>query len=212
VELPDFVVETIERIAFLARTDKRIDQRSGVSQRMPITVLENVISNAERRAIANAEGTVVPRITDIYAALPAITGKLELEYEGELAGAGKIARELIAAAAAETLDAWGGAAAESYLHDIVDYFDRGAVLQLGDTAAASAAVEGFGTVAGLIDAVRELGIGRHDSPGHVAAACELVLEALVARRRLTRTESGSYGRAAPRRPKPPPPFQGPVDI
>jgi magnesium chelatase subunit I len=212
VDLPDFVVETIERIAFLARTDKRIDQRSGVSQRMPITVLENVISNAERRAIANAEVTVVPRITDIYAALPAITGKLELEYEGELAGAGKIARELIAAAAAETFDAWGGAAVESYLHDIVDYFDRGAVLQLGDTAAAGAAVEGFGTVAGLIDAVRELGIGRHDSPGHVAAACELVLEALVARRRLTRTESGSYGRAAPRRPKPPPPFQGPVDV
>jgi magnesium chelatase subunit I len=213
VDIPDFVAESVERIAFLARTDKRIDQRSGVSQRMPITVLENAISNAERRAVLNGEEAVVPRMTDIYAALPAITGKMELEYEGELVGAGKIARELIAAAAAETFDAWGGEAAEMHLHDIVDYFERGGVLQLGDTAAAAAAVDGFGTVDGLIDAVREMGLGRHDAPGHVAAACELVLEALVAQRRLSRTEAGSYGRAAPRRPKKPPPsFEGPMNV
>jgi magnesium chelatase subunit I len=211
VEIPDIVAETIERVAFLARGDKRVDQRSGVSQRMPITVLETAISNAERRAILNDEPTVVPRITDIYAALPSITGKLELEYEGELIGAGKIARELIAAASAETFDAWGGGATEGFLQEVVDYFERGGVLQLGDTAAAPAAVSGFGTVEGLIDAVNEVGLGRSDSPGHTAAACELVLEALVAQRRLSRTEGGSYGRAAPRRPKPPP-FQGPIDV
>ncbi|HSJ24683.1 MAG TPA: hypothetical protein VK929_08460 [Longimicrobiales bacterium] len=212
VDVPDFVVETIERVAFLARTDKRVDQRSGVSQRMPITVLENAISNAERRAIMNGEDLVVPRITDIYAALPAITGKMELEYEGELVGADRIARELIADAAAETFDAWGGEATESYLNDIVDYFERGGVLQLGDTAAAGAAVEGFGTVDGLTDAVREIGLGRHDAPGHVAAACELVLEALVAQKRLSRTEGGSYSRAKPRRRKEPPPFEGPMNV
>jgi magnesium chelatase subunit I len=213
VNIPDFIVETIERVAFLARGDKRIDQRSGVSQRMPITVLENAISNAERRAVMNGEQAVVPRITDVYAALPAITGKMELEYEGELVGAGRIARELIAQAAGETFDAWGGEATEAYLHDIVDYFERGGVLQLGDTAAAAAAVEGFRTVEGLTDAVREIGLGRHDSPGHVAAACELVLEALVAQKRLSRTEAGSYGRAAPRRRKQPPPsFEGPMNV
>ena len=54
--------------------------------------MENVISNAERRAIRNAEMTVVPRISDIYAALPAITGKLELEYEGEMKGADHVSR------------------------------------------------------------------------------------------------------------------------
>jgi magnesium chelatase subunit I len=206
VDVPDFVAETVERIAFLARIDKRVDQRSGVSQRMPITVLENAVSNAERRALLNGEREVVPRITDIYAALPSITGKLELEYEGELVGAEKIARELISEAASETFEAWGGEATETSLLEIVAYFDRGGMLQLGETAAGQAAVDGFGTVPGLIDAVREIGLGRHDSAGHTAAACELVLEALVAQKRLTRTESGGYGRA-PRRKGPGP--QGP---
>ncbi|MGH7463951.1 MAG: magnesium chelatase, partial [Longimicrobiales bacterium] len=200
VDLPDFVAETIERIAFLARTDKRIDQRSGVSQRMPISVLENAVSNAERRALMNEEHEIVPRPTDIYAALPSITGKLELEYEGELVGAEKIARELIADAASDTFDAWGGEATETSLLEIVEYFDRGGMLQLGETASGKAAVDGFGTVPGLIDAVREMGLGRHDSAGHTAAACELVLEALVAQKRLTRTEGGGYGRAPRQRP------------
>src|SRR5689334_4840320 len=90
VRVPEFVAEMIERIAFEARTDRRIDKRSGVSQRMPITVMENVVSNAERRAITTGEEEVVPRIADIYAALPAITGKIELEYEGELVGGNAI--------------------------------------------------------------------------------------------------------------------------
>jgi magnesium chelatase subunit I len=80
VRIPDFVAEVIERIAFEARGDRRIDKRSGVSQRMPITVMENVVSNAERRAIISGDAEIVPRISDIYAALPAITGKIELEY------------------------------------------------------------------------------------------------------------------------------------
>ena len=54
VRVPDFIAEVVERVAFEARTDKRIDKRSGVSQRMPITVLENVVSNAERRAVRAA--------------------------------------------------------------------------------------------------------------------------------------------------------------
>ena len=66
--VPDFVSEAVERIAFLARTDKRIDHRSGVSQRMPITVMETLISNAERRALRHGEGVAVPRIADLYAA------------------------------------------------------------------------------------------------------------------------------------------------
>ena len=76
------------------RTQK-VDKRSGVSQRLPISLLENVVSNAERRALLAGETIAVPRITDIYAALPAITGKFELEYEGELNGADNVAREMI---------------------------------------------------------------------------------------------------------------------
>ncbi len=101
IEVPDFVAEVVERIAFLGRRDKRIDQRSGVSQRMPITVLESVVSSAERRALALGESLAVPRLGDIYGALPAITGKMELEYEGELHGSERIAKELISSAANE---------------------------------------------------------------------------------------------------------------
>src|SRR5438034_2182538 len=93
--VPKYVQEVIEGIAFAAREDKKIDKRSVVSQRLPISCTENVISNAERRAVRSREQMVVPRISDIYAALPAITGKLELEYEGEMKGADFVARELI---------------------------------------------------------------------------------------------------------------------
>src|SRR3954466_5581934 len=81
VRIPDIIAEVIERVAFEARGDRRVDKRSGVSQRMPITVMENVVSNAERRVMATGEQEVVPRISDVYSALRAITGKIELEYE-----------------------------------------------------------------------------------------------------------------------------------
>ena len=92
--------EVVEEVAFQARQDQKVDKRSGVSQRLPISLLENVVSNAERRALLAGETPVVPRITDIYAAIPAITGKFELEYEGELKGADNVAREMIRAPSA----------------------------------------------------------------------------------------------------------------
>ena len=102
--VPPFVAELVERVAFLARDDKRIDRRSGVSQRMPISVMETAVSNAERRAIVAGEPRILPRVADVYAALPSITGKMELEYEGELQGSEAIARDLIAAAARDVFD------------------------------------------------------------------------------------------------------------
>src|SRR5580704_10529236 len=68
VRVPDYIREIIEQLAFSAREDKKVDKRSGVSQRLPISALENVVSNAERRALTHQEKTVVPRISDIYAA------------------------------------------------------------------------------------------------------------------------------------------------
>jgi magnesium chelatase subunit I len=200
VDVPDFVAETIERVAFLARDDKRVDQRSGVSQRMPITALENAVSNAERRALVNRESAVVPRICDVHAAVPAIAGKLELEYEGELVGAEAIARELVTKAAGETFQARGGAEAGEALDAVVGYFDSGGMLQLADSASSDAALEGFRTVPGLLDVVGEIGLDSEGS-GHAAAACELVLEALVDERRITRLESGGYTRASRSRRK-----------
>ena len=200
IEIPEFVGEMIERMAFLARDDKRVDQRSGVSQRMSITVMETAVSNAERRAMLTGEDEVVVRPSDLYAALPSITGKVELEYEGELLGADKIARELLSRAAQETFLAWGGESVGDDLENVVAYFETGGVLQLGDTASSDASVQGFSVVPGLVDIVRELALGRDDSNGMTAAGCELVLEALVAERRITRSDAGRYGRAPRRSP------------
>jgi magnesium chelatase subunit I len=192
VRIPDFIAEVIERIAFEARTDKRIDRRSGVSQRMPITVTENVVSNAERRAIATGEDEIVPRISDIYAALPAITGKIELEYEGELIGGHAIARELIRRAADATFrDRAGGVNTD----DIVIWFDSGGALQVTDDAPARTIVKGFETVPGLLDIVHSVGLAPKSDAQLGAAACELVLESLVARKKISRTDAGLYGRA-----------------
>jgi magnesium chelatase subunit I len=190
--VPDFLAEVVERVAFLARSEKRVDQRSGVSQRLPITVMESVVSSAEQRALRLGEKEAVPRLGDLYAALPSITGKMELEYEGELHGAEKLARELIVRAAGLTYrDRAGGADVE----EIVAYFEEGGALQVSEDAAAQACVEGFRMVPGLLELVENLGLAPSaSSPGLRAAACELVLEALVAERRVSRTHGG-YSRA-----------------
>src|SRR5947208_14259122 len=131
VRVPDFVAEMIERIAFEARTDRRIDRRSGVSQRLPITVMENVISNAERRTVSAGDEEVVPRVSDIYAALPAITGKIELEYEGELVGGAAIAKELIRRAADIPFQE---RARGAHVDDVIMWFDEGGALLVDEDA------------------------------------------------------------------------------
>jgi magnesium chelatase subunit I len=185
------VAEVIERVAFEARTDKRIDRRSGVSQRMPITLLENVVSNAERRAIQLGEDEAVPRLSDLYAALPAITGKIELEYEGELAGAPSIARELIRRASEATFRARADGVNTD---EPVMWFDGGSALHVGDEVSTSALHAAFSTVPGLLDAVELVGLAPREDTAVTVAACELVLEALVARRKISRSEDGRYGR------------------
>jgi magnesium chelatase subunit I len=192
VRIPDFIAEVVERIAFEAREDKRIDKRSGVSQRMPISVMENIVSNAERRAIVTGEREIVPRIADIYAALPAITGKIELEYEGELVGGHNIARELIRRAADATFHSrTGGVNAD----DVIMWFDAGGALQVNDDVNSAAVVDGFRSVPGLLGLVEMTALAdKHDAPV-VAAACELILESLVARRKISRTDAGLYGRS-----------------
>src|SRR6476660_7581826 len=161
VRLPDFVAELIERVAFEARTDRRIDKRSGVSQRMPITVTENVVSNAERRSIVSGDADIVPRISDIYAALPAITGKIELEYEGELVGGPTIARELIRRAADATFqDRAGGVNVD----DVIMWFDEGGALQVADEARGELALKGFEVVPDLVRLVHHVGLAPQDDP------------------------------------------------
>ena len=108
LEVPQYMREIVEQIAFSAREDKKVDKRSGVSQRLPISTMDLVISNAERRALLHNETLVLPRISDLYAALPGITGKLELEYEGEMRGADTVVREILRVAIGKIFDQYFG--------------------------------------------------------------------------------------------------------
>ena len=185
MSVPKYVNEVVERIAFAAREDKRIDKRSGVSQRLPISVMENVVSNAERRAVRNDEKVVVPRIADVYAAMPAITGKLELEYEGELKGADLVARDLIRTAVAKTFDRHF---ADADLTQIVQWFDLGGEIQMAETAAAVEALAGLNGIQGLLDKAKQLGVGPKDAVEIQVSAAEFVLEGLHAHKRIGRSE------------------------
>lgn len=93
--VPSFFLEIIESVAIAARQSEFVDQKSGVSTRLTITCMENLISNAERRAFLTGESTIVPRICDLFAALAAVTGKIELVYEGEQEGVLNVSKGLL---------------------------------------------------------------------------------------------------------------------
>ena len=199
IDLPEFVLEVIERVAFEAREDKRVDRRSGVSQRLPISVLESAVSNAERRALSHREPVVTPRLSDIYSSVPSITGKLELEYEGELQGADTVAKELIRRAAGATLEERMG---QIDLESIVSWFDKGGALKVAGDERTAVCLKGFTLVPGLVDAVVAGELARRDQPARIVSACELILEGLAAQRRISRSEDLGYVRARPERKEP----------
>jgi magnesium chelatase subunit I len=189
LHVPEFIREVVEQIAFEARDDSRVDKHSGVSQRLPITVMESVVSNAERRTLLTDEALIVPRISDIYAATPSITGKMELEYEGEQIGAGRIAKDLIKRAAGEIF--------EGYFVGIdfsrtVNWFEQGNNLRLADSAGAEECVRLLESVPELIESVLiPFEFGNKDS-AKLVSACELVLEGLYADNKISRNEEGGY--------------------
>jgi len=189
VEVPDFIAETIEQIAFEARDDQRIDKRSGVSQRFPITALESAISNAERRALITDERGIVPRISDIYAALPSMTGKMELEYEGEQIGATRLAKDLIKRAC--------GVVFEGFFLGIdfaptVQWFEEGNKILLSETASAAECVSLLESVPELIESTLvPLDFNKREE-AKLVSACEFVLEGLYAQNKISRNEEGGF--------------------
>src|SRR6202521_2202641 len=166
VEIPDYVREVVEEVAFQARAERKIDKRSGVSQRLPISTLELVVSNAERRAITNGEKLIVPRVTDLYAALPSITGKFELEYEGELRGAEQVARDLIRAAVGAI---FSGVFDGVDTRTVVEWFDLGGTLPLSDASAANDVIAETRAVQGLSELAQHVGI-KASSPAPLIAS------------------------------------------
>lgn len=200
VILPDFIKEIVEEIAFQARKDQRVDKRSGVSQRLPITCLENVLSNAEQRALVNKEKKIVPRIIDVYASLPSITGKLELEYEGEMQGGETVAKDIIRVATGQVFTRYCG---QSDFRSIVEWFDLGGSLKLGETARTTESLRSLEKIQGLVEKASSFGIDKaNDDLGLVVSACEFILEGLYAQKKINRSEERGYAAAETRRTEP----------
>ncbi|WP_294822180.1 sigma 54-interacting transcriptional regulator [uncultured Flavobacterium sp.] len=98
IHVPSLARDLLEQIGFEARSSDFIDYKSGVSARMSITAFENLLSTAERRALRLGEGRTTVRLADFMGIIPAITGKVELVYEGEQEGAAAVAGHLIGSA------------------------------------------------------------------------------------------------------------------
>jgi magnesium chelatase subunit I len=199
LDIPDYVREVVEEVAFQARGDRKIDKRSGVSQRLPITTLELVVSNAERRALQSGEKVVVPRVTDLYAALPSITGKFELEYEGELKGAEQIARDLIRAAVGNV---FSGRFEGTDTRTVTEWFDLGGSLPLSDSTSADDVITLTASVQGLRELANRAGVPPGAPAPGVASAIDFVLEGLYAQKKISRSDDRGYSanENAPRRP------------
>jgi len=95
IAVPDLAKDLLEQIVFEARESEYVDAKSGISARLSISAYENLISTAERRSLLNNEDKTVVRLSDFMGVIPAITGKIELVYEGEQEGASQVAQNLI---------------------------------------------------------------------------------------------------------------------
>jgi magnesium chelatase subunit I len=186
--VPSFMAELVEEIAFQARDDSRVDKQSGVSQRLPISLLELVASNAERRAIV-AHDEAVARPVDIYAGLPAITGKLELEYEGEMKGADNVAKDIIRKAAGAV---YSRRLPRADTEKLEKWFEEGNTLNLAQLGGAVRELE---AAPGLLKMARELAEGASDA--QTIAAAEFILEGLYGKKKISRSEEMGYAAPEP---------------
>src|ERR1700741_368657 len=199
VDMPDYLREVVEEIAFQAREDKRVDRRSGVSQRLPISTLESLVSSTEQHAARAGERHAVARVADLYAALPSITGKMELEYEGELKGAEVIARELIRTAIGRVYSKYFG---EVSFQPVVQWFEAGGELKIPDLISTGKRYEQLAKVQGLLEHVTKLGVSNRKDEAPAAAAAEMILEGLWAHRRIGRSEERGFYAEKQRAPEP----------
>ena len=189
IEIPHYIRQIVEQIAFIAREDKKVDKRSGVSQRLPISTMELVVSNAERRALLHGESLVVPRVGDIFAALPGITGKIELEYEGEMRGSDNVIRELIRTSVAQVFDTYFAA---TNTQQIEQWFNLGGAVELNDKQPAAAVLEALKQIQGLFEKLSPLHINQRSKPEVAVSAAEFLLEGMTAHKRISRSEARTF--------------------
>ena len=182
VTIPDSYRTILENVAFEARNSEYIDQKSGVSTRMTITAMEQAVSAAERRAVFNNEAEVTLRITDLYAMVPALTGKLELVYEGEQEGAVNVAKHIIGKAVNKTFKSLfpdpqkrSESEEQGEYQDVLNWFAKGNLLEIPDLLSTKEYRKRLENISGLQDVVRKYAKNSQDDEH---ALMDLVIEAL----------------------------------
>jgi len=142
---------------------------------------------------------VVARVADVYAALPSITGKFEMEYEGELKGADNVARELIRTSVANVFAARFD---QVDTRPVIEWFDLGGSLQSADTASARDLLAQAKTVQGLTELTAHLDLGAKPSEPTLASAIDFILEGLYAQKKISRSDERGYHGAEPPQRRP----------
>lgn len=183
----DFMAEIIEEIAFQARMDRRVDKHSGVSQRLPISLMENALSSAEQRAFAFEEKPII-RIKDIYASLSSITGKLELEYEGELKGAEQVAKDIVRKAVGQVYNKY-----EIDSTKIVEFFDAENVVKVENIPTADLTPT-YKIIPSLLTTAKKLANSKDAQIINTWA--EFILEGLYSLKQIARAQEQIYSTAA----------------
>ena len=137
----------------------------------------------------HGETTIHPRISDIYAALPGVTGKVELEYEGEMRGADTVVRELIRGAIAKVFDKYF---ADTNTQQIEQWFNLGGSVKIEDDQPSAAILEELQGIQGLFEKLSPLKVKDSDSAEKRVAAAEFLLEGMYAHRRVSRNEERGF--------------------
>ena len=163
IEVDGLVKDLIEQIAFEARNSEYIDKKSGVSARLTISAFENLVSNAERRMIINGESSTSVRITDFLGVIPAITGKIELVYEGEQEGPAKVANMMIGKAIKTLMlqffpdpEKVKKSKAPNPYAEIINWFSDSNTILLNDDLPLAEYKKSLNSVAGLKELVKKL--------------------------------------------------------
>jgi len=153
--------------------------------------------SAVQRAARTGEKRAVGRITDLYASLPSITGKLELEYEGELKGAETIARELIRAAIGRVFSKHF---ANVNFQPLIQWFELGGELKIPDVISTTERYRQLSKIQDIFEHIDKLGVSSRKDELHAAAAAEMILEGLWAHRRIGRSEERGFFAEKQQRP------------
>jgi magnesium chelatase subunit I len=184
VSVPEFMTEIVAEISQQARRSPHVNQRSGVSVRLSVANYETLVANATRRALRNREHEIVPRISDLDALVPSSAGKIEIETVDD----GREGQVLDRIVKTSVLEVFRATVPAEKLGPLVSGFEDGRVVHTGADVPSSSYADLLGSMAGLRDALAELGVG--ETPGGVASAVEFLLEGLHLSKRLNKDSIG----------------------